>query len=528
MQTTPQPRSSAPDPTGDVAPFHSILFRTFEDEPDPAPGPTSHLADLHLDQVEQSLREKGAPHDLGAIFTTSLLDADAVEYRQDVFSDLAQQDVMGAIRSFSLAMDARLEIVEEVRHSHHHLQQQSLSLEVIKAYCDATSTLAATLGSITLTSRALRGLRRTLISLVNSEPFTTAEETVAALRQETAAVRCTVRFRGPRVTVTRFDGQADRGADVRSAFARFRQGVPGTSAGTEAGSLRLSGVESQILMGVAALHPELFAARAAFVAQHGEHVDPAVGRFHAEVQFYLAWLELIRPLRDAGLPFCLPRVERVAGAVTVEGGFDLALAMSSVAAGRSVVGNDFALSGSERMLVVTGPNNGGKTTFARMVGQLFHLVGLGVPVPGRHAQLPLTDAIFTHFEQEERSSTQAGRFLDELQRVRAILQDATGSSAVILNESFSSTNLSDALQVATEVVRALLERGCIGVYVTFMDEIASLSDQTVSMVTQVVPDDPATRTFTLERAPADGRAHAWAIAEKYGLTHERLLARMQS
>lgn len=526
MQSTQLPAVDTPGPT-DMPPFHSILFRSPVDHAASVEGSPAALADLHLDQVEQSLRRQFAQHDPGALFTTLLPDADAVEYRQEVFRDLAHEGVLVAIRSFSRAMDTRLEALVEAERSRHPLQKQSLSLEVVKAYCDATRELAESLTPLALTSRALQGLRRTLTALVDSESFTAAEATSSALLEESAAVRYAVRFRGSRVTVTRYDGQPDHGADVRAAFSRFQQDAPATSAGGESGTLQLSGVDSQILDGVAALHPELFAARAAFLACQGGHVDPAVERFHREVQFYLAWCELIRPLRDAGLPFCLPVVGKVAGAVAVEGGFDLALALSAVRDGRSVVGNDFELSGRERMLVVTGTNNGGKTTFARMVGQLFHLVALGVPVPARYAQLPLADRIFTHFEQEESSATQAGRFTEELRRVDAILQDATAASVVILNESFSSTNLSDALQVATRVVRTLLERGCIGVYVTFMDEIANLSDQTVSMVTQVLPEDPATRTFTLERAPADGRAHAWAIAEKYGLTRERLLARMR-
>ena len=111
-------------------------------------------------------------------------------------------------------------------------------------------------------------------------------------------------------------------------------------------------------------------------------------------------------------------------------------------------------------------------------------------------------------------------------RVREILRQATGSSVIIMNESFSSTTLNDALVLGTAVLHQIVELGALCVCVTFVDELASLSKTTVSMVGTVVPDNPAERTYKIVRQPADGLAYAWAIAEKYGLSYESLRGRV--
>ena len=95
-----------------------------------------------------------------------------------------------------------------------------------------------------------------------------------------------------------------------------------------------------------------------------------------------------------------------------------------------------------------------------------------------------------------------------------------------MNESFASTTVNDALFLGSEILRQITERGLLGVYVTFIDELASLNDACVSMVATIVPGNPAERTFTIVRRPADGLAYAVAIAGEYGLTYQRLRERI--
>ena len=119
-----------------------------------------------------------------------------------------------------------------------------------------------------------------------------------------------------------------------------------------------------------------------------------------------------------------------------------------------------------------------------------------------------------------------GKLHDDVLRIHRILTAATPDSLVVMNEIFASTALSDAVFLATSVMRRILDLDCLGVCVSFLDELATLGPSVVSMVSSIAPDDPSRRTFKLLRRPADGRAYAMAIAEKYRLDRRAILERL--
>jgi len=503
--------------------FHSILFAGGGDD---RTGEPDFFADLRLDQVVASLTAGREEYDLAGYFYLPLHEVEAVHYRHHVFADLEQEAVLSAVRDFAAALERMRKQLAFMAKLHHARQRQRWFLQAASVYGDGVRALRDALGGLDLRSRGFLGLREYLNGYVESDEFTRLTTDTRGVLDDLAAVEYAVHLRGNRVRVSSYEGETNISAEIERTFERFRQGEVKDYRARFRDHADMNHVEAQILDLVAKLHPEVFTGLERFCSRHARYLNETVGRFDREIQFYLAYLDHIEPLKNKGLSFALPRVSTRSREVTATDTFDLALAAKLTTAGASVVCNDFQLTGSERILVVSGPNNGGKTTFARTFGQMHYLASLGLPVPGAGVRLFLPDQIFTHFEREEEIETLRGKFEDELYRIHGILKRATSASVLIMNESFGSTTLSDAVLVGSEVVRQIIDLDALCVFVTFVDELSALGPSTVSMMSTVVPEDPAVRTYKIVRKEADGLAYAAAIADKYGLSYAALRKRV--
>ena len=506
--------------------FVSILFDRTDDDSGGVFEEPGYFVDLNLDQVVQSMTAGREEYDLAPFFYAPLRDVDGIHYRQEVLRDLEQPAVFGALAKFADGMRRMRAHLDQVKKLRNEFQRHSWFVDAVEIYCAAVRSFADELAQCGVSSRGLLGVCDYLTHYVASGRFAALADETETVKQALTRIRYRVRIQGPRVTVSRYAGDADYSEQVLETFARFRQGAVRSYLARLTDLVAMNHVEERILERVARLHPDEFEQRAHYCERHRDYLDATIERFDREVQFYVAYLELIGRMRGPDLPFCYPCVSTESKDVAAMQTFDIALANKLVPEHREVVCNDFHLEGPERLFVVSGPNNGGKTTFARTVGQLHHLASLGLMVPGREARVFLPDRIYTHFEKEEDIETLRGKFEDELVRVQAILEQATPDSVLVMNESFNSTTLNDARFVGAAVIKRILEVDALGVYVTFVDELASLSDATVSMVSQIVPENPAERTFKVVREPADGLAYAWAIAEKHGLTYDQLMERI--
>lgn len=484
------------------------------------------FADLHLDEIIATVTAGHDDGDLASIFYAPLHDLAAVHYRQQVFRDLENDEIRIPIRNFVDGMRTvrgRLHVAQNVWH---RLQRQGWLIDAVETYCRTTAQLQNDLAHIGPASQGLSGFAEYVAHYVGSEGFGQLVAETEAVRAELRSARYVVHIQGLRVHVEKFDDQSDYSSGIAESFERFATEVSKDYHIPFSDYNDMNHVEEQILEGVAKLHPEAFARLNDFCCKHKKFIDPTVSRFEREVQFYLTYLAFIGRFSAGGLRFGYPEVTEEPGIVNAEGAFDLALANKSAEVQNCPVTNSFHLSEGERILVVTGPNQGGKTTFARTIGQCVYLASLGCPIPATKARLSLPDQIYTHFERQEDVATLHGKLDDELVRIHDILSRATDLSVIVMNESFSSTTLNDALLIGSEVLKRIIKLGCVAVYVSFLDELSKLHPACVSMVGEIAGEDPTQRTFKFTRRPADGLAYAAALADKYGLSHHVLRQRI--
>jgi DNA mismatch repair protein MutS len=510
--------------------FHSILFERTEDgtnkETSEAP---DFFVDLNLDQIIEAVTAGKQEYNLTPFFYTSLTDIDAIRYRHEVMQDLENAVLLERVKSFAQKMREMREHLARVQKLYDKEHKQAWFLYAVEIYCDTINSFVHDLSHADLKSRGFLGFRDYLTSYASSSLFTSLLAETQKLKTDLATVQYCVLIKGDTFTVRSYEAEADYSVDVEQTFAKFKQGGAVKDYKVKFSmSDDMNHIEAKILEFVAKLYPEVFEVLDGYCARNFNYLDDTVATFDREIQFYLAYLDYIAALKQAGLPFCYPRISDKSKEVYDYDGFDIALAKKLIGQRSSVVCNDFCLKGKERVLVISGPNQGGKTTFARAFGQLHYLASIGCPVPGREAQLFLFDKLLTHFEKEEKVENLRGKLEDDLVRIHNILGQATSRTIIIMNEIFTSTTIQDETFLSKKLMKKILAMDLLCVWVTFVDEFASFGSQTVSMVSTVVPDNPALRTFKIVRRPADGLAYAMAIAQKYRLTYDSIKERIRS
>ncbi|MGH3299559.1 MAG: hypothetical protein ACRDP7_48015, partial [Trebonia sp.] len=193
----------------------------------------------------------------------------AVEYRHAVLRDLENQDTATAVRQFAGGMRAVRDGLAQAGKLRYRYQKESWFLGAARGYCVAVSALADALGRLELASSGLIAFREYLAGYAASPAFTRLAAEAGEVTKALHGVTYCVNIRGPRVTVSRYEGEADFSADVVATFARFARGAVKDYRAGFSNWPEMDHVEEWIADRVARLFPAEFAALDAFGAQHG-------------------------------------------------------------------------------------------------------------------------------------------------------------------------------------------------------------------------------------------------------------------
>jgi DNA mismatch repair ATPase MutS len=138
---------------------------------------------------------------------------------------------------------------------------------------------------------------------------------------------------------------------------------------------------------------------------------------------------------------------------------------------QKIVGNDVNADNKD-LVIITGANQGGKSTFLRSIGLSQLMMQCGMFVPAESFCSNVCDNLFTHYKRKEDATMKSGKLDEELGRMSDIVDNITPNAMLLFNESFAATNEREGSEIAGQIIRVLLEKSFKVFFVTHLYEFA--------------------------------------------------------
>jgi len=205
------------------------------------------------------------------------------------------------------------------------------------------------------------------------------------------------------------------------------------------------------------------------LAQSTAHILSFFIMLRTELAFYVGCVNLHEQLAQLGEPTCFPvPVAPGERRHSYRGLYDVCLALSMK---QKVVGNDEDADKRD-LVMITGANQGGKSTFLRGIGLAQLMMQCGMFAPAEAFCANICEGLFTHYKREEDTTMQSGKFDEELSRMSAIVEHVRPNAMLLFNESFAATNEREGSEIARQIICALLEKHIKVFFVTHLYEFA--------------------------------------------------------
>jgi len=477
-------------------------------------------------------------------------DPAVIQYRLDVVEDLVNNP---EICSTFADLLPQIETIAELRADKSRVSDTTsclYSISEIELYTDCIDTLHQTFShKAKIQSAGLRSLAQVVADVYNSDEYQNLKSNAAKLMEQTRSIRSITigvnldaQLHAVEAGVVAVNSEYYRSGDIIDRILRLDRKDDGFRCLTPLIPYGKNRSDQQATAFNMAINTAIDIVFAAAVRSW----RPIIRRYLAlktdfiialakEMRLLLGAVELIKKLRELGLPMCKPQVcDQQARVFEVKGLYNPHIALSlGKDRIKDIVFNDFAFDENAMLYILTGANQGGKTAITYAVGITQALFQLGMFVPARSAQLSPVDQILVHFPSSG-DSIGKGRLGEECEHLRDIFRCASEHSLVLMDEALSSTSAVEASYIAGEVLLSLSLIGARGIFATHLHDLAQRVDEINSyggnkskldnLVAEVSMDeDGARRTYKIRRTKPDGLSYAKSIAQKYGITLDQIM-----
>lgn len=490
------------------------------------------FADLQLEKICKAIVSKYKDFDLKKYFYTLPHSQQTVLFRQNIYRDLEQNPFMiTALKQYTNRILACEKCYQFYCQMDDEIKKGSYLLITCEHYLSAITLLRDTLERAALSSEGFQTLRQMLRDKQEDSVFLSFEESVR--RSFSYMEQMKLNFLVKEREISVLEGTEN----VQSIVEELKRCMEEFDVPVEESWRQLSDeitnlfptpletvpLENTIIDILRKSRPEIFQVLREFATVSFNPEEDVFAGLKNEIVFYISFYEFEQSLNETGYFLQYPLIAND-GEMTIKDVYDVALVWNNRFSGYDVIRNDISYQPGKSFLVITGPNQGGKTTLARAMGQSVYFMLLGLKAPCTFMKSRYFERILTHFEVEESVETGAGKLKEELMRLKPMMKFYGKGSFVILNELFTTATTYDAQIMAQKVMTHFIENESLGIYVTHIQELADETEENriQSMVAQVDEKDPSVRTFKILPRKAEGFGYSDSIVKKYELDFEHV------
>lgn len=496
--------------------FESILDlhnSSYKDELRP-----SFYVDFNLDQIiDRICRNWG--ENISSFYYYLPADKESEDYRRAVMTDVKIESLNGALMNFEKSMKQHQEIVKKKEFVKREIQKAAWHISEVLQYGEALQELLTALQEADVRSQGMLELKASLEQYLSAEEFKAMYQQAGELVAERNSFRFRISYANNQVVVSDEEIPGTYDCFLKKNFTEPEKPMKSPYVDNP----DLAALELEIINILQKKKPELFKNTLSFYEKYKEYAKPEYIQLGKELPYYLAFYKFEQNMQKLGFAFTSPSVDEKQD-MFATGLYDLALACVNSAEGKEVTSNDFVYHEGETFIVLTGPNQGGKTTFARSLGQMMYFTKMGLDVPAMAANVHYFNNILTHFTVEESVETGRGKLQEELVRLKPMMTGESTNDFVIINELFTTAANYDAIIMGQRVLQYFIGQKCRGIYVTHLKELTEAHESVVSM--RAMLDDQGKQNHKIVRKEAEDIACAINQVNKYRLNYEQLKERL--